>query len=506
MSRQDAGELVDGREIIQLFRAQDKDLACLSPVLATYRRATAGALAVSIHRVASETALQERLTRPIPGYRGLRGWLAARLRPAQSSADLGPALAALQIDCAELADNEAIDLAFGPLDTAPGELLALRLSPSGTRLGSSPTVWLTDSAERVAGHVACYVDGQDQGSFGIEASALHGGRLAQSSVPKQILYSPVTQCNLNCIHCISRHTRSTVSRLAAPIKAQLRDWCATGKVTSIITDYSGDILWAETRFGGELDFLIALDVPLHIDTNGACLTAEIAERLCRSRLGSLNISLDAADPATYKRVRKGAPPLDEVVANIAGLMRIRAAAGASFPVSISMTLMRSNLREWPDFLRLGARLGVDFIHARHLEAYTEDMEADSLWHDQAAYNAARLEALALAEQLGVQAGVPEPFRGVAVAGRRSCSIPWRAAVILGNGDVQACCVPGTLMGNLQEQTMEEIWNGPRYQALRETVNSDRPMPACATCAMFRRTDNPDSYLIYSATKRLEAAE
>jgi radical SAM protein with 4Fe4S-binding SPASM domain len=186
------------------------------------------------------------------------------------------------------------------------------------------------------------------------------------------------------------------------------------------------------------------------------------------------------------------------------MMRIRAEAGANFPVSMSFTLMRSTLHEWPDFLRMGAKLGVNVVIARHLEAFTPEMEPDSLWHDQAAYNAARPEILSLREQLGIEATVPPPFAGAARGGRLVCTVPWNSAVLLGNGDVAACCVPGLVMGNLNENTMQEIWNGPRYQELRATVNSDKPLPPCASCPMFRHADNPDSYLIHSAMQRLNA--
>ena len=90
------------------------------------------------------------------------------------------------------------------------------------------------------------------------------------------------------------------------------------------------------------------------------------------------------------------------------------------------------------------------------------------------------------------------------AGRRLCTVPWTSAVVLGNGDVAACCVPGLVMGNLNEASMQEIWNGKSYQELRATVNSDKPLPTCAACPMFRLTDNPDSYLIHSAMQRLNA--
>jgi radical SAM protein with 4Fe4S-binding SPASM domain len=76
--------------------------------------------------------------------------------------------------------------------------------------------------------------------------------------------------------------------------------------------------------------------------------------------------------------------------------------------------------------------------------------------------------------------------------------------VLGNGDVLACCVPGLKMGNLHENTMEEIWNGPRYQELRRSVNSANPPPSCKTCPIIRDTNDRDSYMIHEAKARMAA--
>ena len=76
---------------------------------------------------------------------------------------------------------------------------------------------------------------------------------------------------MNCIHCISRDTRKSVHRLPSEIKERIQGWCRRGLIQRIATDYSGDILWADARFGGELDVLTGLGVPFHID-NGSHLT------------------------------------------------------------------------------------------------------------------------------------------------------------------------------------------------------------------------------------------
>jgi radical SAM protein with 4Fe4S-binding SPASM domain len=128
-----------------------------------------------------------------------------------------------------------------------------------------------------------------------------------------------------------------------------------------------------------------------------------------------------------------------------------------------------------------------------------------LWHAPALFNQALQEAIDLAASLGILLGAPPPFHGVEEFGHRHCPAPWESAVILGNGDVAACCVPGTVMGNLHEQTMEEIWHGDRYRALRTRINSPSPPLPCAVCPMFRRTGNKGSYLQHSARSASDPA-
>jgi hypothetical protein len=55
-------------------------------------------------------------------------------------------------------------------------------------------------------------------------------------------------------------------------------------------------------------------------------------------------------------------------------------------------------------------------------------------------------------------------------------------------------MPESVMGNLREHSLEEIWNGPLYRALRARVNSDRPPEACQHCPMVRLPHNPTSFL------------
>jgi hypothetical protein len=64
-------------------------------------------------------------------------------------------------------------------------------------------------------------------------------------------------------------------------------------------------------------------------------------------------------------------------------------------------------------------------------------------------------------------------------------------VVLGNGDVLACASPASCIGSLRDSTIEEIWNGDAFQALRRRVNSDHPPLMCEHCPVYRKPGNGD---------------
>jgi len=69
-----------------------------------------------------------------------------------------------------------------------------------------------------------------------------------------------------------------------------------------------------------------------------------------------------------------------------------------------------------------------------------------------------------------------------------CPYPWYSMSIASNGDVVACCRDlehQSVMGNLFEQSLAEIWNGKAFQEMRRDLAAERPdrQSACAGCDM-----------------------
>ena len=73
-------------------------------------------------------------------------------------------------------------------------------------------------------------------------------------------------------------------------------------------------------------------------------------------------------------------------------------------------------------------------------------------------------------------------------GYRLCPYPWYTMFIAHNGDAVACCRDlehQTVLGNVFEQGVREIWNGEKYQALRQDLIDEHPerQAACDGCDM-----------------------
>jgi radical SAM protein with 4Fe4S-binding SPASM domain len=316
----------------------------------------------------------------------------------------------------------------------------------------------------------------------------------------------VTWCNLSCRHCISRRTRlGGAHHLAQRIREEIRSLCRAGHIRRMATDYSGDLLFNEEKYG-TLTELLDFDVDFVLDTHGTVMTSSIADRLLGSRMTRINFSIDAGRAETYAWIRRGSRPLDQVLANVQLFAEARRASASTRTAELTMsfTVMRRTVDETLPFLEIAADLGATCVAFRHLEVYSADMELESLYGDQPRWNEARARILKRAAELGVSVTLPPPFDGRPhMTGHRHCPIPWESVAILGNGDVMACCIPSMVIGNLNEQSLDQIWNGPAYLAFRARVNSEAPPKACSACPPFGFANNRFSHLFSGVLPTLQ---
>jgi MoaA/NifB/PqqE/SkfB family radical SAM enzyme len=239
------------------------------------------------------------------------------------------------------------------------------------------------------------------------------------------------------------------------------------------------------------------------NSDAISLTAKRARRLVECGLDEFRVSIDAATPATYRRLR-GVDQFDRVVGNVRELVRLQRELGHDHPrVSLWFTASRANLEELPAFVRLAADLGAAEVYVQRLVFNGLGLAtADNALHGRlrAREQALLDEAERLAARLGLAlraSGLSTPLAslGGGAAGRRpwaGCQRPWTLAYVTANGNVLPCCVspwvardyPALVLGNAFREPFADIWNGERYRRFRTAFESDVPPDPCRGCGLL----------------------
>ena len=102
------------------------------------------------------------------------------------------------------------------------------------------------------------------------------------------------------------------------------------------------------------------------NTNGTLLAPKRHREIMDTGLDELRVSLDAAEAATFLRVR-GKDMFDRIVRNVSAFTNLQAALGRTEPVvSLWLTGLKETVDQLPAFVRLAAGIGVREVHLQRL--------------------------------------------------------------------------------------------------------------------------------------------
>jgi len=233
---------------------------------------------------------------------------------------------------------------------------------------------------------------------------------------------------------------------------------------------------------------------VNFSTNGLLLTERKVEEILLRKVTFVNFSLDAATAKTYKKIRHH--DFEKVINNIKNLISERDKRGLKKPrIFINMTLMRANVKEIPDFIKLAKQLNADvqFFHLIKGPSYKFnwfDYESQHCDNDPKTHDLYVERGFKLAKKLGVK---------IVFTGKRNlldddsiimhnsievdkntffCESPWNHLLIDTDGSVYNCCWQVTPLGNLKESSIWEIWNGKVIKEIRESTAQGVHHPIC----------------------------
>jgi radical SAM protein with 4Fe4S-binding SPASM domain len=337
--------------------------------------------------------------------------------------------------------------------------------------------------------------------------------------PAVIHLESVQGCPYSCAMC---HYRQTKPRRISP------------ELLKKIEPYFNDLEVLTIHGLGEpllsdLDYFVEQavehDLVLHMNSTAFFLTREVADRLLRARL-SMRLSIHSGRPETYKKLM--GHDFNRVRENISYLLEQTKDSGDRHDFWGSFLVMKENLEEIEDFIHVAHDLGLKNIRFMDLNPnwqsfrgvrmspeftfkYLEQSnhKVISTFHRRfsryqevakqlgvnirrgtmpsrvaSAYNVKRLVNEATDLMLGKKLFPLRKQQG-------SCLAPWFGQLVIRlDGSVILCCSTTYVLGNLNEASLEEIWNGKRMQQIREAFHQGYLPRNCGYCEGFSFNNYP----------------
>ncbi|MGU3287172.1 radical SAM/SPASM domain-containing protein [Methylobacterium mesophilicum] len=331
--------------------------------------------------------------------------------------------------------------------------------------------------------------------------AIGTDRASEAVAPPVCLYLEVTnRCNLLCETC-----PRTFETLEPPADMS---WDLFTRIVDQVPNVARVVLHGvgEPMLVKDLPRMIRYlkdrDTYVLFNTNGTLLQPKRFRELIDTGLDELRVSLDAADRASYRRVR-GKDFFDRIVRDVGKFVAFQKASGATTPrVSLWLTGLKETVDQLPAFVSLAAEMGVTEVHLQRLvfdEAGYGMARADlSLFESaRAEETAAIAEAEALGRSLGVTldaSGATEP--GISLKRQEdrawaTCRRPWSLMYFTAHGRALPCCIApfsvrgysNYTLGDATQATLREIWNGEAYRDFRTSLLSDAPPAPCRNCGL-----------------------
>lgn len=295
-------------------------------------------------------------------------------------------------------------------------------------------------------------------------------------------------CNLQCPWCDTQpYADKSVKKREIPFEVYQQIAPKLRGINRVMFCGGGETL--TYRHAPEAVALTKQYVPtVLMHSNGVLLRGERAERLARSGLDGLRISIDGSDEETFHKIR--GTSLNRILENMNYFSSL-----CDIPIATVSVISKVNWRSLagiPDLLR-------QVKNVRQL--YFQPVEVDFLGWEGEQYYISREELgelrdtiLEKCQKYGLETNIDDPdFDPLFFKPFKLCQYPFFGYITLNyEGFLAPCCRLTNVvhMGDLKEQSFEEIWNGPAFAQLRGLMLEGDYPAYCHTRCRYRVEMNP----------------
>jgi MoaA/NifB/PqqE/SkfB family radical SAM enzyme len=334
----------------------------------------------------------------------------------------------------------------------------------------------------------------------------------------RIYIEPTNVCNFDCRTCMRNVWTEPLGFMSAEVFAKVLQGLSAFSPTPLVFFGGFGEPLAHPRILQMIQAVKELGAQVELITNGSLLTEKIEIALMDAGLDRLWVSLDGATPESYADVRLG-DALPGVIENLTTLVKLRLQTGSDLPrLGIAFVAMKRNIDQLPKVIRLGTSLGADRFSVSNVLAHTPELRQEILYEncmyqpDQPISNSLPLIDLprmdispltvgALAEILNHPPNLPDARRLVTERNGKCPFIEKCSTSIRWDGEVSPCLPllhthisyldnherlsQAFSTGNINIQSLVDLWKNPSYTALRERLQvfDFSPCVLCNSCNM-----------------------
>ena len=262
--------------------------------------------------------------------------------------------------------------------------------------------------------------------------------------PVHVEFELTNHCNLKCIMCPHHIMKRKKGYMSWDTFKKAVDECR-GHVKTTYMHQIGEPLLHQDLINF-INYAEEAGIRTSISTNCMLLTEKKAIEILASDLSEIVLCIDSLKPEVFAKIRPGAD-LKTVFENIIRFIRLRQLLNNKIKVIVQMIAMKENEGEHDHFRKVFSTPGIDEAQVKEYSTFSGAMSRDE----------------------------SPPSR------LASCSKPYNSLTIQYNGDMVICCrdYEGiTKMGNVNEKSIAEVWNGEEYDALRKTFKTSEFCRRC----------------------------
>ncbi len=294
---------------------------------------------------------------------------------------------------------------------------------------------------------------------------------AHIAMPLSISIEPTTACNLGCPECpsgLKMFSRST-GNLQQP---DFNRWIGEmSKYLTYINFYFQGEPFIHPNFLAFVKTAAQKKIYTSTSTNAHFLHDALARQVVESGLDRLIISIDGTTQEVYEQYRVHGK-LEKVLDGTRNIVKWKKELKSNTPhVIFQFLVVRPNEHQIEEVKKLGKEMGVDEVRFKTAQVYNYE-NGNPLIPENDKYSRYRKNSDGSYE--------------VKNSLDNHCWRMWSACVITWDGKVVPCCFDKDAehqLGDLNQTSLEEVWNSERYRAFRSQLfTSRKEIDICANCS------------------------